>query len=212
MDEWIETWRKRCRGDVIIVRYADDFVRGFQHQDEAERCLRELRERLAEFELTLPPEKTRLIEFGRFAESHRRQRGDDKPENFVFLGFTHICGTTRKGWFTVSRQPLTKRLRAKLPEIKTELRKRLHQTVNATGAWLRSVVRGWLNDFAVPGTSQVLNRFVTEVDHLWAKSLRRRSQRGQRAWPWTRLTRVVKHWIPRARIVHPDPDQRLRVT
>ena len=212
LDRWVESWRKQCRGNVIIVRYADDFVMGFQHQDEAERCLRELREQLAEFELTLHPEKTRLIEFGRFAESNRRERGDDKPETFIFLGFTHLCGKTRKGWFTVSRQPLTKRLRAKLQEIKTELRKRLHQTVNATGAWLRSVVRGWLNYFAVPGTSQVLNRFVTEVDHLWAKSLRCRSQRGQRAWPWTRLTRIIKHWIPRARIVHPYPDQRLRVT
>lgn len=212
LDQWLDNWRRTCRGDVIVVRYADDFVMGFQHRAEAERCLRELRERLTTHGLTLHPEKTRLIEFGRFAADQRQQRGESPPETFAFLGFTHYCGRTRQGWFQVGRQPLAKRMRTKLGEIKQHLRRRMHERVEQTGPWLRSVVRGWLNYYAVPGTSQVLNQFVTEVDRLWAKSLRRRSQRGQRSWPWTRISKLVKYWIPRARIVHPYPNQRLCVT
>ena len=212
LDQWLVNWRRQCRGDVIVVRYADDFVMGFQHRDGAERCLRNLRERLAKYGLTLHPEKTRLLEFGRFATRQRQQRGESPPETFAFLGFTHHCGKTRKGWFKVGRLPLTKRLRTKLAEVKEHLRRRMHEPVEQTGQWLRSVVRGWLNYYAVPGTSHVLDQFVTEVDRLWAKSLRRRSQRGKRSWPWTRISKLVKHWIPRARIVHPYPDQRLCVT
>ena len=211
LDQWINDWRRSCRGDMIIVRYADDFVMGFQHQEEAERCLRELRERLANYGLTLHPKKTRLIEFGRFAAGQRKRRGESLPETFVFLGFTHYCGTTRKGRFKVGRLPLAKRMRTKLDEIKQDLRRRMHECVEETGKWLRSVVRGWLNYYAVPGSSHVINQFVTEVERLWAKILRRRSQRGQRSWPWTRLSKLLKHWIPRARIVHPYPDQRLCV-
>jgi group II intron reverse transcriptase/maturase len=212
LDQWLNNWRRQCRGDVIVVRYADDFVMGFQHRDEAERCLRDHRERLAKYGLTLHPEKTRLLEFGRFATRQRQQRGESPPETFAFLGFTHHCGKTRQGWFKVGRLPLTKRMRTKLGEIKMNLRRRMHERVEETGPWLRSVVRGWLNYYAVPGTSHMLDQFVTEVDRLWAKSLRRRSQRGQRSWPWTRISKLVKHWIPRARIVHPYPDQRLSVT
>lgn len=211
LDQWITDWRRPCRGDVIIVRYADDFVMGFQHRDVAERCLRDLRERLAAYGLTLHPEKTRLLEFGRFAASQRQQREESAPETFVFLGFTHYCGTTRKGWFKVGRLPLSKRMRTKLAEIKQHLRRRMHACVAETGKWLRSVVRGWLNYYAVPGTSRVLDRFVTEVDRLWVKALRRRSQRGGRAWPWSRISKLIKHWIPRPHIVHPYPDQRLCV-
>lgn len=212
LDEWVHNWRRACRGDVIIVRYADDFVMGFQSRTEAERCQRDLRERLAKYGLNLHPEKTRLLEFGRFAASEKQKRGEEPPETFAFLGFTHYCGTTRKGRFKVGRKPIAKRVRNKLAEIKEKLRKRMHDPVEETGKWLRSVVRGWLNYYAVPGTSHEIDQFVTEVDRLWAKSLRRRSQRGQRAWSWHRLSKLIKRWIPRARIVHPYPNQRLTVS
>lgn len=211
LDQWVDDWRQRCVGDVIIVRYADDFVMGFQMEREAKRCQQALQARLASFGLTLHPEKTRLIEFGRYAERQRRQRGEDRPETFDFLGFTHYCGQTRQGWFKVGRQPIAKRMRAKLSEIKEHLRRRMHDPVAVTGKWLRSVVRGWLNYYAVPGTSSVIDQFVTQVDRLWVKTLRRRSQRGRRN-TWASLSKLVKRWIPRARIVHPYPDQRLRVT
>lgn len=211
LDCWVETWRQSCRGDVIIVRYADDFVMGFQADREARRCKQELQARLATFGLTLHPEKTRLIEFGRYAEQQRRQRGETRPETFNFLGFTHYCGRTRQGWFKVGRQPIATRLRATLAKLKEELRKRRHDPISQTGAWLRSVVRGWLNYFAVPGTSRVLDQFVTQVERLWLKQLRRRSQRGRRL-TWTSYAKLSHRWIPRARIVHPYPDQRLRDT
>lgn len=211
LDCWVENWRQSCRGDVIIVRYADDFVMGFQADREARRCLQALQARLATFGLTLHPEKTRLIEFGRYAEQQRRQRGETGPETFNFLGFTHYCGKTRRGWFKVGRQPIAARMRATLAKIKEELRKRRHDPVSQTGQWLRSVVRGWLNYFAVPGTSRVLDQFVTQVERLWLKQLRRRSQRGRRL-TWQSFSQLSRRWIPRARIVHPYPDQRLRDT
>jgi RNA-directed DNA polymerase len=211
LDEWIDNWRSGCRGDVIVVRYADDFVIGFQHRFEVERCLRELRERFATYGLHLHPEKTRLIEFGRFAESQRRERGESRPETFNFLGFTHYCGTTRSGWFKVGRKPMAERMRMKLVEIKQRLRRRNNDRLDEIGRWLRSVVRGWLQYFAVPGTSKALDQFVTEVERLWARALRRRSQRGRRSWPWTRINKLVQHWIPPPKIVHPYPDQRLCV-
>jgi group II intron reverse transcriptase/maturase len=211
LDCWVDAWRQSCRGDVIIVRYADDFVMGFQSEREARRCWQALQARMAEFGLTLHPEKTRLIEFGRFAEQQRRQRGESRPEPFNFLGFTHYCGTTRTGRFKIGRQPIAARLRATLHKLKEELRKRRHDPVAETGQWLRSVVRGWMNYFAVPGTSSVLNEFVTQVERLWLRQLRRRSQRGSR-YQWSAFRKLSARWIPRPKIVHPYPDQRLRGT
>jgi RNA-directed DNA polymerase len=160
LDQWVNNWRRESRSDVIIVRYADDFVMGFQSYLDAERCLRELRERLANYGLALHPEKTRLLEFGRFAARQRQERDESGPETFAFLGFTHYCGTTRKGWFKVGRLPLAKRMRATLAKLKVDLHKRMHRPVIETGQWLRSVVRGWLNYYAVPGTSHVLNNLA----------------------------------------------------
>ncbi len=211
LDCWVETWRQDCPGDVIVVRYADDFVMGFQVEREARRCLQALQGRLAAFGLTLHPEKTRLIEFGRYAERHRRQRGESRPETFNFLGFTHYCGKTRQGEFKVGRQPIATRMRAELAKIKVELRKRRHDPVGQTGKWLRSVVLGWLNYFAVPGTYQVLDQFVTLVERMWLKQLRRRSQRGRRL-KWSSFAQLSHRFIPRAHIVHPYPNQRLRVS
>ena len=211
-DLWVEQWRKTsAEGDVIVVRYADDFVLGFQHRSDAERFLRALRTRLEKFGLALHPEKTRLIEFGRFAARNRQQRGRSKPETFDFLGFTHFCGTTRKGAFVVRRKSIGKRLRAKLQAIKLELRRRMHARVCALGSWLRSVVQGWFQYHAVPGNFESLSQFRSQVSRLWLDALQRRSQKGV-AWTWERMNRLVVRWLPPARIVHPYPDRRLIVT
>jgi RNA-directed DNA polymerase len=211
-DLWIEWWRKnRCRGDVIVVRYADDFVMGFQYLDEAQACLDELRQRFAKFGLHLHPEKTRLIEFGRFAADNRKERGEGRPETFEFLGFTHVATKCRThGWFTVHRYSSSKRLRATLHKISEELRKRRHRPVGETGRWLRSVVQGWLNYHAVPFNSRQLNRFVKGVTRLWLYSLRRRSQRGRSRWTWERMSRLAARYLPRLKILHPYPNQRFR--
>jgi group II intron reverse transcriptase/maturase len=212
-DLWAQAWRSRdAQGDIIMVRYADDFVVGFQYRREAERFLRELRERFAKFGLALHPTKTRLIEFGRFASENRRERGEGKPETFDFLGFTHHCGKTRKGWFALKRRPMAKRMRRKLAEIHRELRRRRHCSIPEQGRWLRAVVRGWLNYYAVPHTSVIVSRFCSEVERLWYWSLQRRSQRGRRGWTWPRMKRLVNVWLPPARIMHPYPNQRLIVT
>jgi len=212
LDQWVHQWRQRhARGEVIVVRYADDFVMGFQYRDDAERCLRELRARLAKFGLALHPEKTRLIEFGRYAAERRKRRGEGAPETFNFLGFTHCCGRTRKGTFTVKRKSTAKRLRAKLRELKTQLTRCMHQPVAAVGAWLRSVVRGWMNYHAVPGNSRSLDQFRTQLARLWRHVLRRRSQKGRR-WNWERVTRLIRRWLPKPRILHPYPNQRLIVS
>lgn len=211
-DLWIEDWRKRqATGDVIVVRYADDFVIGFQYRSDAERCLGELRDRFRQFALELHPEKTRLIEFGRFAAERRAKRGQGKPETFLFLGFTHLCGKTRKGAFTIQRKSTAKKLRAKLQEIKASLARRLHEKVSVTGRWLRSVVQGWFNYHAVPGNFPCLDQFLTEVQQLWRRALRRRSQRGRR-WNWTRLTSLFQRWLPKPKILHPYPNQRFAVS
>jgi group II intron reverse transcriptase/maturase len=213
LDLWADQWRKtQARGDVIIVRYADDFVMGFQHQGEAERFLKHLRERMKRFGLNLHPDKTRLVEFGRFAADNRDRRGQGKPETFDFLGFTHICGKTRRGWFQVKRQSIGKRMRAKLQKIKEELRQRKHDAVRDTGKWLQAVVRGWLNYHAVPDNSQAIQEFRTQVTRLWLHALRSRSQKGRRGWDWTRMRRLTDRWLPKARIIHPYPNQRLVVT
>ena len=212
LDIWACQWRKRhARGEVIIVRYADDFVMGFQHPDDAQRFLQALRERFAKFGLELHPEKTRLIEFGRFAAERRKRRGEGPPETFNFLGFTHICGKTRKGAFTIHRRSIAKRFRATLQAIKQQLRKRMHEAVTVVGKWLRSVVQGWFNYHAVPGNYPRLDQFLTQVERLWLRVMRRRSQRGRCRWTWSCFHRLARHWLPRPKILHPYPNVRFRV-
>jgi group II intron reverse transcriptase/maturase len=212
LDLWVHQWRKRkARGSVIIVRYADDFVMGFQSQVDAERLLRELKQRLEKFGLQLHPDKTRLIEFGRYAAERRQKRGEGKPETFNFLGFTHYCGTTRDGAFTIKRLTIAKRMRAKLQEIKQQLKARRHHAVAEVGNWLRSVVRGWFTYFAVPGNFDSLVTLRRQVRRHWLRSLRRRSQKG-RCWTWARFSRLAERWLPRPKILHPYPSQRLTVT
>ena len=211
LDLWVTHWRKQRAGDVIVVRYADDFVMGFQHQWEAQCCLQELKERLGKFGLELHPEKTRLIEFGRFAAERRSEAGLGKPETFSFLGFTHYCGKTHKGAFTIKRQSMAKRTRAKLLDIKARLRRHMHSTVAEMGAWLRSVVRGWFNYHAVPGNSPSLGRFRNEVGRIWFGVLRRRSEKFRRR-RWQYMARLIRYWLPPVRILHPYPNERLVVT
>jgi group II intron reverse transcriptase/maturase len=208
LDLWVQRWRKRvARGDVIVVRWADDFVVGFQYEAEARRFLKELRDRFRKFTLELHPDKTRLIRFGRFARQDvRRYEGKRKPETFDFLGFTHICGVNRNGKFQVSRITMKKRLTAKLHEIKAELRKRMHQKIVLQGLWLKSVVRGYFEHQAIPGNFDALRAFRTQVERLWYRTLRRRSQRTRLTWD--RMKKYLKTWIPRARILHPWPEQR----
>lgn len=211
-DLWVNQWRRKsARGDIIVVRYADDAVLGFEHRKDAEVFLEQLRERMQKFGLELHPEKTRLIEFGRFAEDKRKRRGEGKPETFDFLGFTHICGKTRKGnWFTVRRQTVKKRLRSKLQAIRQELRKRWHERIADTGEWLRSVVQGYFNYHAVPGNFAALQTFRREVARAWLKALRRRSQRHR--LPWERFAQIVDRILPLPRILHPEPGARFDAT
>jgi group II intron reverse transcriptase/maturase len=204
-------WRKRrAHGDVIIVRFADDFTVGFEHRQDAERFLEELRGRFAKFGLELHPEKTRLIEFGRFAASNRAARGEGKPETFDFLGFTHICVTSGNGRFWVRRITISKRMRAKLAEVKAETRRRAHQPIPEQGRWLASVVRGHIAYYAVPGNTQAVAAFRDQVTRHWLKALRRRSQKG-RALTWARMNRIQKRWLPPVRVMHPFPGERLTV-
>ena len=206
-DLWAEAWREKvAHGDMIVVRYADDLVVGFQHRADAERFLEEFRERLAKFGLEIHPEKTRLIEFGRFAQVNRKQRGAGKAETFTFLGFTHYCGTNSKGHFVVWRRTAAKRMRAKLQGIKQELRRKMHAPVSAVGEWLKRVVTGYYRYHAVPGNMPALGRFRDRVCRLWRQVLRRRSQR--RPPGWDRLRPIFKRWIPRARVLHPYPNVR----
>ena len=181
-------------------------VVGFQHRADAERFLREFRERLAKFGLEVHPEKTRLIEFGRFAETNRKQRGEGKPETFTFLGFTHYCGRNRKGSFVVWRRTAAKRMRAKLLLVKQELRRKMHEPVGVVGGWLKRVVEGYYRYHAVPGNMAALARFRDRLCVLWRQALRRRSQ--QRKPGWERLRPIFERWIPKPRILHPYPDVR----
>jgi group II intron reverse transcriptase/maturase len=209
-DLWAQRWReKQARGDVIIVRWADDFIVGFQHRADAERFLGELRERFAKFNLELHPDKTRLIEFGRFADRDRRERGDGRPETFNFLGFTHACDKTRMGKFVVLRQTVRKRMRTKLQEVKLWLRKHLHDPVHRVGEHLRRVVTGHFRYYGVPRNGPALGSFRNGVYWLWLRSLRRRSHK-------TRVTvcRMAKwsaRYLPTPQICHPYPEQRLAV-
>jgi len=208
-DLWIQAWRKRADGDVMVVRYADDFVVGFQYREEAEQFMVELRERLAKFGLELHPGKTRLIEFGRYAASNRQQRGEGKPDTFDFLGFTHACGRTRKGYFQVVRLTIKKRFRAKLKALKAELRYRLHHSIPEVGKWLKKVMNGYYQYHAVPGNSRILWAFRYHVGRLWFRALKRRSQRS--TLTWERMERIIDRWLPTPRILHLYPEQRLRV-
>jgi group II intron reverse transcriptase/maturase len=210
LDQWVQQWRAhRARGSVIITRYSDDFIVGFQYRADAESFLHELRERLRKFALELHPDKTRLIEFGRYAASNRMQRGQGKPESFGFLGFTHICGKTGTGKFLVIRRTERKRTRRKLCELKHELRRRRHLPIPEQGKWLQSVVRGYFAYYAVPTNAHSLDEFRTQVTRHWRGALRRRSQRDRTTW--TRMQRLSKLWIPPVRIQHPWPDERFDV-
>jgi group II intron reverse transcriptase/maturase len=208
LDLWVEAWRKkRTRGDVIIVRYADDAVLGFERREDAEQFLDQLRERLAKFGLELHPEKTRLIEFGRFAAERRKRRGEGKPETFHFLGFTHICGTNyQTGKFTIHRKTIGKRMAAKLNEIRAQLRKRMHERLPGTAKWLQQVVRGYFQYHAIPGNSARMRAFRRDVLWSWLQTLRRRSQNHR--MNWERVAARLDPLLPPVTIVHPYPDAR----
>ena len=210
-DLWVKQWRGRdARGDVIAVRYADDWVAGFQYRDDAERFQRAVAERLGQFGLKLHPEKTRLIEFGRFARENRSRKGQGKPQTFDFLGFTHCCGKTRKGKFMVLRLTSAKRLRAKLQAVKIELRRRMHHPIPEQGQYLRAVVAGHGRYFGVPCNGARLRTLRFQLAGLWRRTLCRRSQ--SRDLPWRRMYRLMAHWLPVPHICHPYPNQRLIVT
>ena len=209
-DLWANWWRRRyARGDVIIVRFADDFTVGFEYQEDAQRFLHDLRERFAKFRLELHPDKTRLIEFGRYAAERRRARGLGKPETFDFLGFTHICGRMRDGRFWVRRITISKRMRAKLRQVKDQLVRRRYRPIPEQGRWLASVVRGHRAYYAVPGNRAAVATFRTQVTRHWHEALQRRSQRTR--INWMRMNRLATRWLPPARVVHPFPDVRFRV-
>ncbi len=207
-DLWSNAWReKMAAGDMIVIRYADDTVVGFQHKTDADRYLQLLQDRLGKFGLMLHPNKTRLIQFGRFAAADCRRRGETKPPTFDFLGFTHYCTKARKGgWFVVGRKTIRKRMRATLREIKVQLRKRMHAPVAETGQWLNRLLRGHLNYFAVPGNWDSLKSFFSQVSWLWMRSLRRRSQRSRMTW--SRFARLKKRFFPARSILHPWPNKR----
>jgi RNA-directed DNA polymerase len=211
LDLWAHRWRKQeARGDVIIVRYADDTVLGFQHEDEAKRFLAAVQERLNKFGLALNTEKTRLIEFGRYANERRQHRKLGKPETFDFLGFTHCCSRSKRGAFEVLRVTVKKRMRATLAALRETLLRRRHEPVAVVGRWLGQVVRGYYNYFAVPGNIYRLNGFRAELERAWLHALRRRSQRHR--MPWSRFTHITARFLPPLRLVHRHPLERLRVT
>lgn len=211
LDLWVEQWRKRkARGEVYIVRYADDFVMGFQYKSDAEQMSVDLRARLEKFGLELHQDKTRLIEFGRFAADNRAKRNEGKPETFNFLGFTHICAQRRSdGRFTVGRKSMSKRIRRKLSELSDELMRNCHDPVAEQGKHLRSVVQGWYNYHAVPTNMVAVSRFRWEVGRLWFKALRRRSQKARKL-TWDTMTKLLDTWLPYPKILHPWPDQRFK--
>jgi len=205
-----DQWRRRHgHGDIIIVRYADDIVMGFERRGDAVRFHRDLGKRLGEFELELHPEKTRLLEFGRYAADRRARRGQGRPEVLRFLGFVHICGTSRKGNFVVRRRPDRRRTNATLGRVKARLRGLRYRPVPHQGAWLSKVIRGYYQYFAVPGSSQDMSRFRKAVSWHWYRALRRRSQKTRLTWE--RMLRLIRRWLPNSRIVHPHPFDRLHV-
>jgi RNA-directed DNA polymerase len=209
-DLWAERWRRReASGDMIIVRYTDDIIVGFQYETDARRFWDAMRERLAEYSLSLHLEKTRLIEFGRFAADQRDRCGLDKPKTFNFLGFTFICGRSRRGRFALKRKSRGDRMRATLQEIKKEMQRRMHQPIPKQGKWLRQVVTGFFAYHAVPTNSRALHTFRHRVTDLWRRSLRRRSHKDRMTW--SRIKKLADDFLPQARILHPWPHARFAV-
>jgi RNA-directed DNA polymerase len=210
LDLWAERWRRHeATGDMIIVRYADDVVAGFEHEDDARRFLDAMRERFKEFALSLHPEKTRLIEFGRYAAANREKRGVGKPETFNFLGFTFVCAKSRRGNFLVKRKTRRDRMKAKLQEVKGELRRRMHQSIPEQGEWLRQVVTGFFAYHAVPTNFLALVAFRLHATRLWRRVLRRRSQKD--GFTWKRIEKLATDFLPKPRILHPWPSDRFAV-
>lgn len=206
-DIWVQKWReKKAKGDVIVVRFADDIVMGFQHKSEADLFLKHLQLRFQKFYLEIHPDKTRMIEFGRFAEERRSKRGRGKPETFNFLGFTHICGKSSDGKFKIIRKTMKKKLRVKLKEIKKELWRRLHHSIKDVGKWLHSVVQGHMNYYAVPENSSGIEIFRFGIGRLWFQTLKRRSEKHR--LNWKRMRKIIDCWLPRSRILHPYPEER----
>lgn len=210
-DLWVQQWRKlKARGEVIAVRFADDTVVGFQYESDAKRFQEELKKRLMKFGLELHPDKTRLIEFGRFAAQNRKKRGEGKPETFTFLGFTHICGKTKKnGKFTILRHTIKKRMHAKIKEIKDELKTRMHDPIQEGGQWLKAVVTGHYRYFGVPGNYRAMKDFRQLVSQRWLHSLRRRGQKG--LMTWTKMRKLIDRWLPIPRICHEYPSEKAGV-
>ncbi len=209
-DLWAHQWRKRnAIGNAIIVRYADDTVVGFEYKSDAEKFLKELIVRMGKFGLELHPDKTRLLEFGRFAESDRRKRDEGKPETFDFLGFTHCCSKTKYGKFSIQRKTINKRFAQKCKEVKKELNERMHADVKETGKWLNTVIRGFQNYYAVPGNMSAVKGFYDLTTRMWLNTLRRRSHKGKN-FTWKRFVKLIRWLIPRVRIVHPFPNQRFK--
>ena len=207
LDMWVQKWRQRyARGDMIIVRWADDFVVGFQYEDDAKRFRAELRDRLKKFSLELHPDKTRLIRFGRYARKDCEKDGRKKPETFNFLGFTHYCGTSRKGKFMVCRITIKKRLKAKLYEVKIELRKRMHQSIKEQTEWLSAVIRGYYQYHAIPGNYKAISTYRYLITRIWYKTLKCRSQKSK--LNWERMKKIAETSLPQPRILHPWPEQR----
>ena len=209
-DLWAKRWRRReATGDMIIVRYADDIVVGFEHESDARRFWDAMRERLQEFSLSLHPEKTRLIEFGRFAAANRRRRGLSKPDSFKFLGFTFICGKSLRGNFLLKRRSRRDRMKAKIKEVAGELRRRMHQSIPEQGTWLKQVITGYFAYHAVPTNWAALGAFRDEIIKRWQWTLQRRSQKGSRTWE--QMKKLADDWLPKPRILHPWPNQRFAV-
>jgi group II intron reverse transcriptase/maturase len=209
-DLWAAQWRKReATGNMIVVRYADDIVAGFEREADARQFWDAMRERFAKFALELHGDKTRLLEFGRFAAPSRKQCGLGKPETFTFLGFIFICGKSRRGAFQLQRKSRGDRMRATLQEIKVQLRKRMHDPIPSQGRWLRSVVRGYFAYHAVPTNIRAIGAFRYHVTDLWRRTLRRRSQKD--GMTWERMTQLAADWLPQPRILHPWPDKRFDV-
>lgn len=211
-DLWIQQWRKqKGRGTVIVVRFADDTVVGFQYESDAKQFQNELKKRLLKFGLELHPEKTRLIEFGRFAAENRKKRDEGKPETFTFLGFTHICGKTKKtGKFTIWRHTIKKKMQTKLREIKDEIKKRMHRPIQEVGQWLKAVVMGHCKYYGIPGNYEAMNDFRHKIGQKWKQSLKRRSQKGNITWK--KMSELLDRWLPQPQIYHKYPSERLGVS
>jgi hypothetical protein len=209
-DLWAQQWRRReATGNVIVVRYADDIVAGFEHEADARRFWDAMRTRFEQFSLELHGEKTRLLEFGRHAVVRRQRRGFGKPETFTFLGFTFICGKSRRGAFLLHRKTRGDRMRARLREIKEQLRRRMHEAIPEQGRWLRAAVTGFFAYHAVPTNSRALGAFRYHVTDLWRRTLRRRSQKDRMTWE--RIAKIAAYWLPAPRVLHPWPNQRFAV-